>query len=125
VTVKRKNARCVYIRAFVQRAGGISIVQFCGYPLELDLDYIHTRSARNMSTTHISDILARAGKVDKKFENASPSTENEKVKTCEDLVSALDKLIPAQSGQTEKIVYCTLYALIPMSDEEMKEWIGG
>jgi hypothetical protein len=65
-----------------------------------------------MSTIDFSDILAQAGKVDKKFEDASPSTEGEEIKTCEDLVSALKKLTNAGSSGKERVVYFTLYATI-------------
>jgi hypothetical protein len=73
-----------------------------------------------MSTTNFSDILAQAGKVDEKFKDASPSTESEKIKTCEDLVSALKKLTNAGPSGKEKVVYLTLYAtILPLTGVEI------
>jgi hypothetical protein len=73
-----------------------------------------------MSTTNFSDILAQAGKVDKKFKDASPSTESEKIKTCEGLVSALKKLTNAGPSGKEKVVYLTLYAtILPLTGVEI------
>lgn len=63
-----------------------------------------------MSATRFTELLAQAGKLDQKFIAVSSSTENEKVKTCEELVSALDRLLLTKKSGKQKITIYALYA---------------
>lgn len=63
-----------------------------------------------MSATQLTELLAQAGKLDQKFIAVSSSTENEKVKTCEELVSALDRLLLTKKSGKQKITIYALYA---------------
>jgi len=63
-----------------------------------------------MSTTQFTELLTQAGRLDQNFSGVFASTENERVKASEELVSALDKRILAANNGKKKIAYHTLYA---------------
>lgn len=63
-----------------------------------------------MSTTQFTELLTQAGRLDQNFSGVFASAENERVKACEELVSALDKRIVAANNGRKKIAYYTLYA---------------